>query len=71
MVFTHLSITVAEDQYNEIISSPDAWQVTDDGEEGISDADLDVKPTNSARRVKALIEQITGGWISLLIRTAN
>jgi len=54
-------ITVADDQYNEIISSPDAWQIADDVDELDSImVDTDLRPTNSARRVKTLVEQITG-----------
>ncbi len=49
------------DQYLEIISAPDAWQIADDDpndeDNGI---DKELKPTNSARRVKALVEQVTG-----------
>ncbi|KAG2023112.1 RINT-1 family protein, variant 2 [Coprinopsis cinerea AmutBmut pab1-1] len=46
-----------EGQYNEIISAQDAWTVSDDSEEEANAWDL--KPTNSARRVKALFNQIT------------
>lgn len=52
---------VAEDQYNDIISSPAAWQLADDGSEDNA-GDLELRPTNSARRVKILIEQITGTY---------
>lgn len=46
-----------EHQYNEIITSPDAFAFTnDDGEER---QQLDIRPTNSARRIKALLEQVT------------
>ncbi|KAH8120467.1 TIP-1 family-domain-containing protein [Phellopilus nigrolimitatus] len=48
----------AEDQYNEIIISADAWQLSDDAEEDTANV-REVRPTNSARRVKVLIEQIT------------
>jgi hypothetical protein len=52
---------VADDQYNEIISSSDAWKIVDDGETtNMADSEANFQPTNSARRVKALIEQITG-----------
>ena len=50
------------DQYMDIISAADAWQIADENvedEETIIDKEL--KPTNSARRVKALVEQVTGG----------
>ena len=52
------------DQYFEIISSPDAWLIADDDGEDETDtrpADRELRPTNSARRVKALVEQVTGG----------
>ena len=46
----------AEDQYHAIISAPEAWTIDDDAEE----ESQDFQPTTSARRLKALIEQITG-----------
>ncbi|KAG9103847.1 hypothetical protein FRC06_007525 [Ceratobasidium sp. 370] len=47
-----------EHQYNEIIISPDAFAFTnDDGEENQSQSEI--KATNSARRIKALLEQVT------------
>ncbi|ORY33806.1 TIP-1 family-domain-containing protein [Naematelia encephala] len=49
----------ADGQLNEIISSTNAWDISDelsDGEEGLSQAGL--KPTVSSRQVKALFEQI-------------
>ncbi|KAL1739732.1 TIP-1 family-domain-containing protein, partial [Schizophyllum fasciatum] len=53
----------AEDQYHDIISSVDAWQLADDdGEEG----PRDLKGTNAARRVKSLVEQITGAFKIIL-----
>ena len=49
-------------QYTEIISASDAWLIAnDDGND--DDAvvvDRELRPTNSARRVKALVEQVTG-----------
>ncbi len=54
---------VAMDQYFEIISSSDAWLIADDDGEEESDtrpAVRELRPTNSARRVKALVEQVTG-----------
>ena len=44
----------------EIISSSDAWLVADDTTDDAIVAERDIRPTNSARRVKALVEQITG-----------
>jgi len=52
------SILVVEDQYNDIISAPDAWLVSEDGEDGLDSRGL--RPTNSARKIKSLIEQVTG-----------
>ncbi|KAG8748050.1 hypothetical protein FRC10_009802 [Ceratobasidium sp. 414] len=47
-----------EQQYNEIIISPDAFAFTnDDGEE--NQPQSEIKATNSARRIKALLEQVT------------
>jgi hypothetical protein len=46
----------AEDQYHAIISAPEAWTIDDAAEE----ESQDFQPTTSARRLKALIEQITG-----------
>ena len=49
------------DQYTEIISSGDAWLIADEtAEDEESGIDRELKPTNSARRVKALVEQVTG-----------
>ncbi len=54
-------ILVAMDQYMEIISAQDAWLIIDDtGDDDESVIDRELKPTNSARRVKALVEQVTG-----------
>ncbi|KAG1904794.1 RINT-1 family protein [Suillus fuscotomentosus] len=54
----------AEDQYHEIISSPDAWVIVDDDsnesdEHKLSRSMAELKATNSARRIKALVEQVT------------
>ncbi|KDQ54870.1 hypothetical protein JAAARDRAFT_160141 [Jaapia argillacea MUCL 33604] len=64
----------AEDQYHEIISASDAWVIADDssgdpddddgmGGSGIGDREL--RSTNSARRVRALLEQVTDRYASL------
>ena len=50
--------SVVEDQYHEILGSSNAWGISDDTEAG-SQATI-LKSTNSARRVKALFEQVTG-----------
>jgi hypothetical protein len=58
---SHKSIyasTVIDDQYNEIISSSDAWLVAEEVDH--DDALRDLKPTNSSRRIKSLVEQVTG-----------
>ncbi len=49
---------VAEDQYNVIINDSDAWTVSEEVDLGSLSRDL--RPTVSARRVKSLIEQVTG-----------
>ncbi|CAE7218412.1 unnamed protein product [Rhizoctonia solani] len=46
-----------EHQYNEIIISPDAFAFSNDGHEEFQQ--VDIRPTNSARRIKALLEQVT------------
>ncbi|KAI0786115.1 RINT-1 family protein [Abortiporus biennis] len=60
----------AMDQYMEIITSPDAWLIADenDNEDLDEDAphiDRELKPTISARRVKALVEQVTDRYSPL------
>lgn len=57
--YTSFMEIVAEEQYNDIISAPDAWHLSDDTDDEALN-EKDVRPSNSARRVKALIEQITG-----------
>lgn len=53
---------VGETQLNDIISSSEAWTISEDlTEDEISTTGL--KPTVSARQVKALIEQITGTFL--------
>ncbi|KAH7104497.1 TIP-1 family-domain-containing protein [Auriculariales sp. MPI-PUGE-AT-0066] len=52
-----------DEQYDEIDNSPDAWQIADEaGEEGTKSG---VRSTNSARRMKSLIEQITERYQAL------
>ncbi|KAM5532788.1 hypothetical protein V8D89_013585 [Ganoderma adspersum] len=58
----------AMDQYLEIISASDAWLIADDDGENDSDSraiDRELRPTNSARRVKALVEQVTDRYSPL------
>ena len=56
--------TVVDDQYNEIISSGDAWLVAE--EVNGDDVLHDLKPTNSSRRIKSLVEQVTGQLTPIL-----
>ncbi|KAJ4476586.1 TIP-1 family-domain-containing protein [Lentinula aciculospora] len=53
-----------DNQYHDIISASDAWQIADD-EPDNEDVRHDLRTTNSARRVKALIEQITDRYSPL------
>ncbi|KAK7694298.1 hypothetical protein QCA50_001480 [Cerrena zonata] len=57
----------AMDQYMETISASDAWLVADDdtGEENDGRVHPQLKSTNSARRVKALVEQVTDRYSPL------
>ncbi|KAH7915139.1 TIP-1 family-domain-containing protein [Hygrophoropsis aurantiaca] len=60
----------AEDQYHEIISASDAWHIADDDlhdtdEHHSSRGIGDLRATNSARRVKALVEQVTDRYSPL------
>ncbi|KAG1864638.1 RINT-1 family protein [Suillus subalutaceus] len=60
----------AEDQYNEIISSSDAWVIVDDesndsDEYKLSRSMAELKATNSARRIKALVGQVTDRYSPL------
>ncbi|GBE78415.1 hypothetical protein SCP_0113030 [Sparassis crispa] len=57
----------AMDQYMEIIMAPDAWLIADDEGEGDDTPAInhELKPTNSARRVKALVEQVTDRYSPL------
>lgn len=51
------------DQYFDIISASDAWLIADDEPEedvALRASDRELRPTNSARRVKSLVEQVTG-----------
>ena len=61
--------TVVDDQYNEIISSGDAWLVAE--EINGDDALHDLKPTNSSRRIKSLVEQVTGQLTPILFSCIN
>lgn len=51
-----------DEQYYEIISSTDAWAIADQDEE---EEGSDVRYTNSSRRIKALLEQVTDRYQAL------
>ncbi|KAH9949502.1 RINT-1 family protein [Amylocystis lapponica] len=59
----------AMQQYMDIITAPDAWLIADDdgGDDDNSSTTVqhELRPTNSARRVKALVEQITDRYSPL------
>ncbi|KAJ7356913.1 TIP-1 family-domain-containing protein [Mycena albidolilacea] len=57
----------AEDQYHEIISAVDAWHIAEEEGEGNEEAShlRELHSTNSARRLKALVEQITDRYSPL------
>lgn len=50
----------------DIITGSDAWVIAEDAPEDDEEeaVDHELKPTNSARRVKALVEQVTGARAS-------
>ncbi|KAK0233270.1 TIP-1 family-domain-containing protein [Armillaria fumosa] len=52
----------AEDQYHEIISTPDAWQIAEDEVERQAN---EIRTTSSARRISALVEQVTDRYSPL------
>ncbi|KAH8100492.1 RINT-1 family protein [Cristinia sonorae] len=58
----------AMDQYVDIISASDAWLIADENDneedDGVHVA-IDIRPTVSARRVKALVEQVTDRYSPL------
>ncbi|KAJ3853443.1 TIP-1 family-domain-containing protein [Lentinula lateritia] len=54
----------ADNQYHDIINAPDAWQIADDEPDDVV-VGHDLKTTNSARRLKALTEQITDRYSPL------
>lgn len=55
----------AEDQYHNIISASDAWLISDDDADEDGPIERSLRPTISARRVKALIEQVTDRYAPL------
>ena len=60
---------VVEDQYHDIVSASDAWAIAEEGEEEI--IARDVKATNSARRIRALVDQVTGPSSIVLFQLGN
>lgn len=50
---------VVDSQLHSIISSPEAWNISDEAMEEDETA-AGRKPTTSSRQIKALIEQVTG-----------
>lgn len=76
IIFINASCSVAMNQYMEIISASDAWLISDDSDDTPTDdpdttnggpriAHPQLKSTNSARRVKHLVEQITDRYSPL------
>ncbi|KAJ7225939.1 RINT-1 family protein [Mycena pura] len=55
----------AESQYHEIITAIDAWHIADEEGEDQSGHVLDLRSTASARRLKALVEQVTDRYSPL------
>lgn len=58
-------LPVADNQYNEIINAPDAWSISEDVES--HNLSRDVKPSVSSRRIKAIIEQVTGSYRDFIL----
>ena len=58
MEIANVYLLVSEDQFNEIVRMPGVWDLPYDTKSELSESD--VRPTNSARRIKVLIEGITG-----------
>ncbi|EGO27463.1 hypothetical protein SERLADRAFT_360180 [Serpula lacrymans var. lacrymans S7.9] len=55
-----------ENRYHDIISAPDAWHITDDDYSTVEKAShVELRPTNSARQVKALVQGLTSRYSSL------
>ncbi|WWC61139.1 uncharacterized protein I303_103718 [Kwoniella dejecticola CBS 10117] len=55
----------ADNQLNEIISSPEAWTIGDEVNEDEEGQSSGLRPTISGRQVKALVEQITDRYAPL------
>ena len=65
-VISVIGFPVALDQYHASLTSGDPWRMADDqGNESTQEQDL--RPTNSARRIEALIEQVTGQKLSFRV----
>jgi hypothetical protein len=54
----YLFPAVVESQYNDVINASDAWLASDEAHG--NDHPRDLKPTVSSRRIKSLVEQVTG-----------
>lgn len=55
---------VANSQYIDIISDSNAWQIADSDHTVVDEAHNELRPTTSAYRLTALVEQITGMYLS-------
>lgn len=55
-----------EEQYQDIVTASDAWTIAhDEKEDEERRLQTELKPTNSARRIKALVEQVTDRYSPL------
>ncbi|TFL06361.1 RINT-1 family protein [Pterulicium gracile] len=56
-----------EEQYHDIVTASDAWTIAQDEKHDDENrpAQIELKPTNSARRIKALVEQVTDRYSPL------
>lgn len=58
LTVVHDHSVVVDSQYNELMGADDAWLVSE--EVDTDNPSRDLRPTVSARRVKSLVEQVTG-----------
>jgi hypothetical protein len=58
-------MTVTEERYDEITSANNAWTISDIADGSGDDTDSDTRTTNSARQIKALVEQVTDRYSPL------
>lgn len=61
----YLFPAVVETQYNDVINASDAWLASDEAHS--NDHPRDLKPTVSSRRIKSLVEQVTGQFFFLFV----